>query len=222
MNNWTNLSDQGIECLEGMSHVHTSCIETFNTYCEIFRLTFDKPSGIHWCRYPVDAIYGNRRRVITKLFDGFCLMPDGDKRYIWITVRSFAMAAHTMVHGSFSDTCIQAETIPERMCPGWVCFFRHNMMSEWTTMISHRSLLRRWRQSSRNKLNKRRKENNNDENTIANDNYRVKMMKINIMSLELVVHSTMRSGYFLKRNNHFFVMFPLFNMFFRFLMRIGK
>lgn len=46
MNNWTNLSDQGSKCLEGMSHVHTSCIETFNTYFEIFRLTFDKPSGI--------------------------------------------------------------------------------------------------------------------------------------------------------------------------------
>lgn len=46
MNNWTNLSAQGIECLEGMSHVHTLGIETFNTYCEIFRLKFDKPSGI--------------------------------------------------------------------------------------------------------------------------------------------------------------------------------
>lgn len=43
MNNWTNLSDQGSKCLEGMSHVHTSGIET---YCEIFRLKFDKPSGI--------------------------------------------------------------------------------------------------------------------------------------------------------------------------------
>lgn len=30
------------------------------------------------------------------------------------------------------------------------------------------------------------------------------------MSLELVVHSTMRSGYFHKGNNHFFVKFPLF------------
>ena len=29
MNNWTNLSEQGIKCLEGMSHVHTSGIETF-------------------------------------------------------------------------------------------------------------------------------------------------------------------------------------------------
>lgn len=46
MNNWTNLSDQGIKCLEGGLRVHTSGIETFNTYCEIFRLTFDKPSGI--------------------------------------------------------------------------------------------------------------------------------------------------------------------------------
>lgn len=46
MNNRTNLSDQGIKCLEGMSHVHTSGIETFNTYCEIFRLTFDRTSGI--------------------------------------------------------------------------------------------------------------------------------------------------------------------------------
>ena len=46
MNNWTNLSAQGIKCLEGMSHVHTLGIETFNTYCEIFRLTFDKPSRI--------------------------------------------------------------------------------------------------------------------------------------------------------------------------------
>ena len=47
MNNWTNLSDQGIKCLEGMSHVHTSGIEKFNTYCKIFRLTFDRTSRIH-------------------------------------------------------------------------------------------------------------------------------------------------------------------------------
>jgi len=42
------------------------------------------------------------------------------------------------------------------------------------------------------------------------------------MSLGLGVHGTMRSGYFHFGNNHFFVKFPLFNMFFRFLMMVGK
>lgn len=41
------------------------------------------------------------------------------------------------------------------------------------------------------------------------------------MSLELVVHSTMRSGYFHYGNNHFFVKFPLYNMFLRSLMTVG-
>ncbi len=46
---------------------------------------------------------------------------------------------------------------------------------------------------------------------MANDNHRIKMIKINIMSLELVVHSTtMRSGYFHFGNNLFFVKFQLF------------
>ena len=46
---------------------------------------------------------------------------------------------------------------------------------------------------------------------MANDNHRIKMIKINIMSLELVIHSTtMRSGYFHFGNNHFFVKFQLF------------
>ena len=46
---------------------------------------------------------------------------------------------------------------------------------------------------------------------IANDNHRIKMIKVSIMSLELVVHSTtMRSGYFHFGNNHFFVKFQLF------------
>ena len=46
---------------------------------------------------------------------------------------------------------------------------------------------------------------------MANDNHRIKMIKINIMSLELVVHSTtIRSGYFHFGNNHFFVKFQLF------------
>ena len=45
---------------------------------------------------------------------------------------------------------------------------------------------------------------------MANDNHRIKMIKINIM-MELVVHSTtMRSGYFHFGNNHFFVKFQLF------------
>lgn len=46
MNNWTNLSDQGIKCLEGGLRVHPSGIETFYTFGDIFRLKFDKPSGI--------------------------------------------------------------------------------------------------------------------------------------------------------------------------------
>jgi len=73
MNNWTNLSDQGIKCLEGGLRVHTSGIGTFYTFGDIFRLKFDKPSGIQRCRYPIDAICENRRRVFTKLFDGFIL-----------------------------------------------------------------------------------------------------------------------------------------------------
>lgn len=63
-----------------------------------FRLTFDKPSGIHWCWYPIDAIYENRRRVLTKLFDGFIFVPVGDKRYIWIIVRSLCYG------GSYNGT----------------------------------------------------------------------------------------------------------------------
>lgn len=47
MNNWTNLSDQGIKCLEGGLRVHTSGIGTFYTFGDIFRLKFDKPSGVH-------------------------------------------------------------------------------------------------------------------------------------------------------------------------------
>lgn len=31
-------------------------------------------------QYPIDAIYENRRRVITKLFDGFIFVPVGDVR----------------------------------------------------------------------------------------------------------------------------------------------
>lgn len=50
MNNRTNLSAQGIKCLEGMSNVHTSGIETFNTNCEISRLTFVRTSRIHCCK----------------------------------------------------------------------------------------------------------------------------------------------------------------------------
>lgn len=41
------------------------------------------------------------------------------------------------------------------------------------------------------------------------------------MSLELVVHSILRSGYFHFENNHFFVKFPPYNMFLRSLMTVG-
>lgn len=41
------------------------------------------------------------------------------------------------------------------------------------------------------------------------------------MGLELVVHSTLRSGYFHYGNNHFFVKFPLYNMSLRTLMTVG-
>lgn len=56
---------------------------------------------------------------------------------------------------------------------------------------------------------------------MSNDNHRIKMIKINIMSLELVVHSTLWSGYFANGNNHFFVKFPLYNVFLRSLMTVG-
>lgn len=41
------------------------------------------------------------------------------------------------------------------------------------------------------------------------------------MSLKLVVHSILRSGYFHFGNNHFFVKFPPYNMFLRSLMTVG-
>ena len=47
MNNWINLSAQGIKCLEGGLRVHTSGIGTFYTFGDIFRLTFDRTSRIH-------------------------------------------------------------------------------------------------------------------------------------------------------------------------------
>lgn len=56
---------------------------------------------------------------------------------------------------------------------------------------------------------------------MANDNHRIKMIKVNVMSLGLGVNSTMRSGYFYFGNNHFFVKFQLFNMFLRSLMMVG-
>lgn len=73
MNNWNIVSDQGIKCLERMSYIHISGIEAFYTFGDIFRRTFDKPSGIRWCWYPAETINENRRRVFTKLFDGFLL-----------------------------------------------------------------------------------------------------------------------------------------------------
>ena len=71
VNNWTTVSNRGIKCLERLSCIHTSGIEAFYTCRDIFRRTFDKPSGIRWCRYPAETINENRRRVLTKLFDGF-------------------------------------------------------------------------------------------------------------------------------------------------------
>lgn len=47
------------------------------------------------------------------------------------------------------------------------------------------------------------------------------IIAVNIMSLELVVYSTLWSGYFHDGNNHFFVKFPLYNMFLRSLMTVG-
>lgn len=72
MNNWTTVSDRGIKCLDRLSYVHTSGIGAFYTFGDIFRRTFDRPSGIRWCWYPAETINENRRRVLTKLFDGFC------------------------------------------------------------------------------------------------------------------------------------------------------
>lgn len=72
MNNWTTVSDRGIKCLERLSCVHTSGIGAFYTFGDIFRRTSDRPLGIRWCWYPAEMINENRRRVLTKLFDGFC------------------------------------------------------------------------------------------------------------------------------------------------------
>ena len=80
MNNWNIVLDRGIKCLERMSHVHTSGIGAFYTFGNIFRRTSDRPSGIRWCWYPAETINENRRRVLTKLFDGFCFVPVGDVR----------------------------------------------------------------------------------------------------------------------------------------------
>ena len=75
-----NLLDRGIKCFERLSCVHTSGIRAFYTFGDIFRRTSDRPSGIRWCWYPAETINENRRRVLTKLFDGFCFMPVGDVR----------------------------------------------------------------------------------------------------------------------------------------------
>lgn len=80
MNNWNTVSDRGIKCLERLSCVHTSGIGAFYTFGDIFRRTSDRPSGIRWCWYPAETINENRRRVLTKLFDGFCFVPVGDVR----------------------------------------------------------------------------------------------------------------------------------------------
>lgn len=72
MNNWNIVLDRGIKCLERLSCVHTSGIGAFYTYGDIFRRTFDRLSGIRWYWYPAETINENRRRVLTKLFDGFC------------------------------------------------------------------------------------------------------------------------------------------------------
>ena len=80
MNNWNTVSNRGIKCLERLSCVHTSGIGAFHTFGDIFRRTSNRQSGIRWCWYPAETINENRRRVLTKLFDGFCLMPVGDVR----------------------------------------------------------------------------------------------------------------------------------------------
>lgn len=72
MNNWNIVLDRGIKCLERLSCVHTSGIGAFYTFGDIFRRTSDRTSGIRWCWYPAEMINENRRRVLTKLFDGFC------------------------------------------------------------------------------------------------------------------------------------------------------
>ena len=46
INNWTTISNRGIKCLESMSYVQTSGIGAFYTFGDIFRRTFDRPSGI--------------------------------------------------------------------------------------------------------------------------------------------------------------------------------
>ena len=83
MNNWNTVLDRGIKCFERLSCVHTSGIRAFYTFGDIFRRTFDRTSGIRWCWYPAETINENRRRVLTKLFDGFCLMPVGDVRTMY-------------------------------------------------------------------------------------------------------------------------------------------
>ena len=59
MNNWNIVLDRGIKCLEKMSYVHTSGIGAFYTFGDIFRRTFDRPSGIRWCWYPAETINGS-------------------------------------------------------------------------------------------------------------------------------------------------------------------
>lgn len=46
INNWTTISNRGIKCLERMSYVQISGIGAFYTFGDIFRRTFDRPSGI--------------------------------------------------------------------------------------------------------------------------------------------------------------------------------
>ena len=66
MNNWNIVLDRGIKCLEKMSYVHTSGIGAFYTFGDIFRRTFDRPSGIRWCWYPAETInpYQTFRRFL--------------------------------------------------------------------------------------------------------------------------------------------------------------
>lgn len=60
----------------------------------------------------------NLRQNYTRYFEHIAMQMyiEVDKQKIYLNiVRSFAMAAHTMAPGSFSDTCIPVGTIPERM-----------------------------------------------------------------------------------------------------------
>ena len=73
----------------------------------------------------------NLRQNYTKYFELITMQ-------MYIEVDSFAIAAHTMIPGSFSAMCIQAGITPEKISLAFKCFSLHNMMWELTITTSLR------------------------------------------------------------------------------------